>query len=131
MTTMFKTMTVLGALSVGGLGLGEAAWAASDTTTTAPQAGIDCPGPGAMMGRGGQGMGFRGRFDPDRELTADQVRVITQAHLIRMGDDDKLKVGEIRESTQKSYSVQLLNADGSVARTMELAKNGMPLGRPK
>ncbi len=129
MTTMFKTMTVLGALSVGGLGLGEAAWAASDTATTAQPA-IDCPGPGAMMGRGGPGMGGR-RFDPDRELTADQIRVITQAHLIRMGDDANFKVGEIRESTAKSYSVQLLNADGSVARTMELAKNGMPLGRPK
>lgn len=130
MTTMFKTMTVLGALSVGGLGLGEAAWAASDTTTTEQQPGIDCPGPGPGAMRGGPGMGGR-RFDADRELTADQIRVITQAHLIRMGDDDKLKVGEIRESTQKSYSVQLLNADGSVARTMELAKNGMPLGRPK
>lgn len=130
MTTMFKTMTVLGALSVGGLGLGEAAWAASDTTTAQPA--IDCPGPGpgAMMGRGGPGMGGR-RFDPDRELTADQIRIITEAHLIRTGDDADFKVGEIRESTAKSYSVQLLKADGTVARTMELAKNGMPMGRPK
>lgn len=131
MTTMFKTMTVLGALSVGGLGLGEAAWAASDTTTTtAQQPSVDCPGPGAMMGRGGPGMAGH-RFNPDRELTADQIRIITEAHLIRTGDDADLKVGEIRESTAKSYTVQLLKTDGTVARTMEVAKNGMPMGRPK
>ena len=135
MTTMFKTMTVLGALSVGGLGLGEAAWAA-DTATTAQQPGIDCPGPGGGWGmRGGAGrqggMGFRGRFDPDRELSADQVRVITEAHLIRMGQDTEYKVGEIKESTAKTFTVQLLNADGSVARTMEMTRNGMPMGRPK
>lgn len=129
MNTMFKTMTVLGALSVGGLGLGSVAWAQSGDAAAAQQPGIDCPGPGpGMMGRqGGPGR----RFDADREFTADQIRVLTEARLIRMGDDDELKVGEIRESTAKSYSVQLLKADGTVARTIELAKNGMPMGRPK
>ena len=133
MTTMFKTMTVLGALSVGGLGLGEAAWAASDATPTAQQPGIDCPGPGqGMMGKERGGMGFKGRhFDPDRQLSADQIRVLTEAHLIRMGNDDELKVGEIKPSGDNSYTVQLLKSDGTVARTMEIAKNGMPMGRPK
>lgn len=129
MTKMFKTLALAGALGLGGLG---AAFAA-DTSAPA-QPGIDCPGPAMMRGTGpdGKGPGFGHRVDPNRELTADQIRVLTQAHLIRMGDDDELKVGEIRESTAKTYTVQLLKADGSVARTVELAKNGMPLrGGPR
>ncbi len=128
MKTTFQTLALAAALGFGGL-------AAAQAADTAPQPEVDCPAPMAM--RGGPGMGkdggFRGRhFDPDRELSAEQVRVLTQAHLIRMGDDGEFKVGEIRESTAKTYTVQLLKSDGSVARTLELAKNGMPLrGGPK
>ncbi|SBV98881.1 exported hypothetical protein [uncultured Alphaproteobacteria bacterium] len=128
-----NTKTIATLAMLGAFGLGGAAWAAdaaSDTSADTFMPGIDCPGPGMMRGAGpdGRGAGFHGRrFDPNRELTADQVRVLTQAHLIRMGDDDQLKVGEVHESTAKTYTVQLLKTDGTVARTIELGKNGMPL----
>lgn len=127
MKATIRTLALASVLGLGGLTAAQAA-----DTAPAPQLGIDCPGPG-MMGKGPGPGGMKGRrFDADRELTADQVRVLTQAHLIRMGDDAELKVGEVRESTAKTFTVQLLNADGSVARTIELAKNGMPLrGGPR
>ena len=133
MNTTLKTLAVLGALSIGGAGVALAA--DNDDNLFMPG---DCGGPRMMQGAGpgagmrgaGPGMagkerGFR-RFDADRELTADQVRVLTEAHLIRMGNDDEYKVGQITEGTAKTYSVQILKTDGTVARTIELQKNGMP-----
>lgn len=128
MKATIRTLVLASVLGLGGMAAAQAA----DTDAAAPQPGIDCPGPG-MMGKGPGPAGMKGRhMNPDRELTADQVRVLTQAQLIRMGDDDELKVGEVRESTAKTFTVQLVKADGSVARTIELSKNGMPLrGGPR
>lgn len=130
MKTSLKTLAVIAAL-VPMVGFGAVALA--QTSDNALQPRVDCPdfGPRMMHGERGPGAMKGSRFNPDRQLSTEQIRVLTQAHLIRTGSDDTLKVGEIKESGDNAYSVQILKADGTVDRTLELAKNGMPMRRPK
>jgi len=150
MNTMLKTLAVVGALTMGGAAVTTAAFADADDAAPAPGYGINCPGngpgmgygPGAgMRGRGfgmmGDGAGWQrphhgwnmmgGRFDAKRELSADQVRTLAQAHLIRLGNDN-LKVGKVTETKDKSYEVQIVTKDNSLVNVVEISRvTGMPV----
>jgi len=150
MNTMLKTLAVVGALTMGGTALSQAALADSDDNDrgAAPGYSENCPGYGpGMHGRGGMGPGYGmgkgdgmgwqrphhgwnvmgGRFDAKRNLSADQVRILAQAHLIRMGNDN-LKVGKITETKDKSYEVQIVTKDNSLVNVVEISRvTGMPV----
>ena len=61
-----------------------------------------------------------------RELSADQIQTLAEARLIMMGNEN-LKVGTIK-TTEDGYSVSVVTTkSGDLVRTMELAKNGLPM----
>jgi len=149
MNTMLKTLAVVGALTMSGAALSQAALADDDDARAPAAYGVNCPGygPGMHGGRGmrdgygpgpGMGMGYGmrggpgwglmgGRFDAKRELTADQVRILAQAHLIRLGNDN-LKVGKVTETKDKSYEVQIVTKDNSLVNVVEISRaTGMPV----
>ncbi len=145
MNTMLKTLAVVGALTAGGVALSLGAFA--ETAATSDQTGqsVDCPvrgpgmGPGAGRGYGKEGMHGRehgprggwgmlgGKIDPNRVLSADQIRTIAQAHLIMMGNDN-LKIGKTTENKDKAYDVQIVTKDNSLVNTVAVSKaTGMPV----
>ena len=77
---------------------------------------------------GGCGMGrWLGRDElMARELSAEQIQTLAEARLIMMGNEN-LKVGTIK-TTEDGYSVSVVTTkSGDLVRTMELAKNGLPM----
>ncbi len=62
----------------------------------------------------------------NRELTAGQVRIVAEARLIMQGNDN-VKIGDVKE-TSDGFTVSIVTIkSGDLVRTMELAKNGMPM----
>lgn len=61
----------------------------------------------------------------EREYSADQIRTLTQARLIRQGNNN-LQVGKI-SSTQSGFIISIVTQDGSLVEEKKVAKNGMPL----
>ncbi len=138
MNTMLKTIALVGALTAGGFALSQGAFA--ETTEAAPTGQtVQCPqmgGPGKGAGmragmhgpRGGWGM-MAGKQDPNRVLSVDQIRIIAQAHLIMMGNDN-LKVGKIVETKNNTYEAQIVTKENSLVNTVEVGKaTGMPVRR--
>lgn len=81
--------------------------------------------PGMHMRHGGDGL-----FAPqarDRDFTADEIRTLSEAFLIRRGLDDTLKVGEITPTDKDSYLVRIVTKDDSLVREVEISK---ATGRP-
>ena len=86
---------------------------------------------GAMM-RGMHHPGAMGLFGmkmgEDRNYSADQIRTLSEAFLLRLGNEN-LKVGDITETDKESYLVQVVTKDGSLVKEVEVSrKNGMPVG---
>ena len=82
---------------------------------------------GEHKNRGGEHR-MEGRFDGknlEREFTADEIRTLTSAKLIRKGNPN-IKVGEVK-STGNGYSVTIVTKDNSLVEELSLAKNGMDL----
>ncbi len=83
---------------------------------------------GPMMAHGPRG-GFFGMRGPatDRNLTADQVRTLAEARLIMRGNEN-LKVGEISETEDGSYLVEIVTQDDSLVQRVEISKaTGFPV----
>ncbi len=81
-------------------------------------------------GMGYGGCGLRGGIDHqemvNRELSADDIQTLAEARLIMLGNDN-LKVGPVK-TTEDGYSVSIVTEkSGDLVRTLELAKNGMPM----
>ncbi|MFK0572682.1 hypothetical protein [Endozoicomonas sp.] len=62
-----------------------------------------------------------------REFTADEVKILNEAHLIKQGNPN-VKVGTVT-STKDGYKVTIVTKDNSLVKEIELAKNGMSLDR--
>ena len=73
--------------------------------------------------RGGKHGAF-GKY-MEREYSAEDIRTLTQAKLIKRGNPN-IKVGEVK-AIDNGYSVTIVTQDDSLVREFELAKNGMPL----
>ncbi|PJE78451.1 hypothetical protein CI610_02612 [invertebrate metagenome] len=78
-----------------------------------------------------QGM-HRGNYmgnqkDFDRSYTADEIRTLSEARLIRQGNPN-LKVGKV-VPTESGYKVTIVTKDNSLVEERKIAKNGMSLER--
>ena len=62
-----------------------------------------------------------------RSYTADQIRTLNEARLIRMGNPN-VKVGQVTP-TANGYKVTIVTKENSLVEELDLAKNGMPLER--
>lgn len=62
---------------------------------------------------------------PDLNLSADQARTLVSAQLIMRGND-RLKVGEVAEKDENTYSIQIVTLDGSLVREIEMDKHEGP-----
>lgn len=82
-------------------------------------------GPSMMM----KHMGKQGRFaDRDLNLTAEEAKTLVEARLIMKGND-RLKVGQVTESDQETYLVDIVTVDNSLVRQIEVDRdNGLPRG---
>lgn len=86
-------------------------------------------GPGAMQGQGMmQGHGYGpGQQDClankalDKPLTVEDVRANLQAHLDRQGND-RLKVGKIVETNDKTIAAEIVTIDNSLVHKIEVDK---------
>ena len=74
-------------------------------------------------------MGKQGGFaDRDLNLTAEEAKTLVEARLIMKGND-RLKVGQVTESDQKTYLVDIVTVDNSLVRQIEVDReNGLPRG---
>ena len=82
---------------------------------------------GPMMAHGPRGGFFgRGAAATDRNLTADQVRTLAEAHLIMRGNQN-LKVGEVSETEDGTYLVEIVTQEDSLVQRVEISK---ATGRP-
>lgn len=86
-------------------------------------------------GAGGMGMGMgkagaaMHQTAPSRNYSSDDIRILAQAFLIRSGWE-RLKIGDITETENDSYTVAVLSGDGELVRTIEMSKaTGRPLHR--
>lgn len=77
-----------------------------------------CDRQAGMMQKGGKGMGR----DRDLNLTAEQVRTLAEARLIMRGND-RLKVGEVVQKDDQTYTVQIVTVDGSLVREFDVDKD--------
>lgn len=80
-------------------------------------------GPSIMMEK----MGKQGRFaDRDLNLTIEEAKTLVEARLIMKGND-RLKVGQVAESDQETYLVDIVTVDNSLVRQIEVDRdNGLP-----
>lgn len=76
-----------------------------------------CERPNKMMKHGGRG---------DLNLSIDQIRTLTEARLIMQGNE-RLKVGEVIEKDENTFTVQIVTVDGSLVREVEVDKNKGPM----
>ncbi|RED51278.1 hypothetical protein DFP90_10378 [Aestuariispira insulae] len=83
----------------------------------------------AMMrgGHFGGPMGFFGMMrGEDRNYSTEEIRILAQAFLLRLGNDN-LQVGDITVKSDESYMVRVETKDGSLVKEVEVSKkNGMP-----
>lgn len=75
--------------------------------------------PGMMVPGTGMGMMGRGLGGPAEPLSADQARTVVKAHLIWRGHGD-LDVGEVSETENDTLEVEIVDAEGSAVRRLEI-----------
>ena len=80
----------------------------------------DHGGMGGCGAKGNKAGWHQGMTQRDRDLTADEIRTIYEGKLLQRGADG-MKVGEITDAGQ-TYKFDILNADGTVFRAMEVDK---------
>ena len=72
------------------------------------------------------GMHHKGKsfgLNLDRELNADQIRTLAEAHLIMQGNPN-VRVDEVKPM-ENGYTVTIVTQDNSLVEELKLAKNGM------
>ncbi len=135
MSSILKTLAVVSAVTVGGAVIAHQSFAADFERGHGRGHGWNPAECGQYMGDGYHGngmhrgmhhMGMMRNYDPDRVLSADDIRVLTQAHLIRMGNPN-LKVGDIKTVNDGNFMVRIVAKDGSIVNEQILDKStGMP-----
>jgi len=139
MKKTLQSLALIGALTAGGFALAGMASAADPAAEGgAPVACQPGSGPGYGYGPmgfhrgpmgGPRGFGMFGRhFDPNRVYTLDEVKILAEAHLIRLGNPN-LKLGKVIEAKDKdAYVVTIVTKDNSLVDSLEIDKHtGMPM----
>ncbi len=118
MKTSGKIATAVLVVAMAGLGAGTVA------TAKGGFGGYCDQHPRMMMGKrmgmqGGPGWRFAKR---ELDLTEQEVRTLTEARLIRRGND-RLKVGKIAKKDDQIYRVDIVTVDDSLVRQLEIDKD--------
>lgn len=80
----------------------------------------------SMMMQHRGGMGFFGGEPRETAYTADEIRTLGEAFLLRRNNPN-LKVGDIRKNETGNYLVDITTVDDSLVRTMEIdPMSGLP-----
>lgn len=115
-----KIVLVTGSLLLSGVALAGVGNAAGDCPFDR-QGGGHGYHQGKHMRHGG-GYGIFGPQSRDRDFSADQIRTLSEAFLLRRGLDDTLKVGDISATDRDSYIVRIVTKDDSLVREVEVSK---------
>ena len=84
-------------------------------------------GKSTMFKGGHHGMGFMG-MRSDKPMTAERLKEIAEG-LIAWRGNENLKVGEIKEKDEKTFSVVIVTKEGSLVDTIDVDKaTGRPAG---
>ena len=62
------------------------------------------------------------RMQRQLNLSAEQVKTLAEARLIMRGNE-RLKVGEVTQKDDNTYSVQIVTVDGSLVREFDVDKD--------